>query len=178
MTGGFSGAVNEFFTGADTAPTPQVNSYPPQQGPAKTWNAPDVSAPGQLHVNTSHLTTAADVIKAHLPELDAAVQAVNQQINAFGSLAGWQAGQQMKSQLESLVQQCAELGQQTSDTHAQTAAALYDTASTYGDAEDANTQAASNVTSGGVTTQGSSASSPPSSGASASASAPATQEWS
>lgn len=174
MTGGFSGGVNEFLTGADTAPTPQVNSYPPQQGAPKTWNAPDVSAAGHIHVNTSHLTSAADVIKSHLPELDAAVQAVNQQLSAFGSLAGWQAGEELKSQLESLVQQCERLGRETSETHAETAAALYDTASSYGEAEDSNARAANSAASGSATTQGSSASSPPSSGAST----PATQEWS
>lgn len=145
MSGGFGGAVNEFFTGADTAPTPQVNSSPPAQEAPKTWAAPDVSADQHITVHRDHLTSAADVIKAHLPELDAAVRDVEQQLNAFTSLAGWQAGEQIRQNLEALVQACAKLGQQTSDTHAQAAGALYETAAAYGSAEDANTQAANNV---------------------------------
>lgn len=132
---------NEVTSGANTAPTPQVSTSPPAGPLAKTWNAPNVSHPGHLQVNTSHLASAADVIKTRLPDLDEAVNAVTQQLDAFGSLSGWQAGEQMKAQLTALVQQCAALGKEQSNVNAKAALDLTRSAEAYQNNEDATKKA-------------------------------------
>lgn len=138
MSGGFTGGVNEFLTGADTAPVPQVSSYPPAREAPKTWVAPDVSAQGEIVVHRDRLTAAADMIKNHLPELDAAVQNLEKQLNAFTSLAGWEAGDQIRRNLEDLARACAKYGQRVSNANEQAAEALIQTTTTYQQVEDSN----------------------------------------
>ena len=143
--GGIGDFLDEVVTGAKVAPCPQVNSYPPSMQAPKTWQAPDVSDQGKLTVHRDHLTTAADVIKSYLPELDAAVQAVQAQIGAFDSLSGWQTAEQALGNLIATVQGFAAVGQGTSDAHATTASKLVDTAGAYQDAETNSTQAANGI---------------------------------
>lgn len=135
----------EFLTGAYTAPTPQVNGKPsgPVQ-PAK-WTAPDVSGNGQITVQRDHLTTASDVLKQNLPELNNAITAVQQLYGSFDCLSSWPAGQAMCQNLLSAVEGFATTGQQTSDAHAATAQNLSDTAGTYEDAETSNLQAINGI---------------------------------
>lgn len=145
MNNWLSSEWNQVTSGANTAPTPQVNSSPGTAAPPPTWKAPDVSHPGHLQVNTSDLTTASDVIKAHVPELDAAVQAVNEQLSAFTSLSGWTAAEQMRSRLEALVQQCAALAQERSDVQTKAALDLSASADLYREKEAATTKAVKNL---------------------------------
>lgn len=141
MASGVEGTGNEIISGANTDATPQVDSRPAAGPLAKTWKAPDVSHPGHIHVNTSHLTTAADVIKARLSELDEAVNAVKQHMDAFSSLSGWTAGASMKTRLEALVQQCAALGKEQSDVNAKAALDLSRSAEEYDEKESATKKA-------------------------------------
>lgn len=149
----FSSEWNQVTSGANTAPTPQVNSSPGTAAPPQTWKSPDVSHPGHLHVNTSDLTSASDVIKAHVPELDAAVQAVNEQLGAFTSLSGWTAAEQMRSRLESLVQQCSALAQERSDVQTKAALDLSASADLYREKEAATVKAFNDMTSSVGTTR-------------------------
>lgn len=141
MSNWFESKWNEVTSGANTAPTPQVNSSPPPAPLAKTWQSPDVSHPGHIQVNTSHLTTAADAIKARLPELDEAVNAVKQQMEAFSSLQGWQAAEQTRTRLNALVQQCVALGQEKSDVQTKAALDLSRSADEYREKEAATKKA-------------------------------------
>jgi ElaB/YqjD/DUF883 family membrane-anchored ribosome-binding protein len=141
MTSWIEGEWNKVTSGANAAPTPQVNSSPAATGTPHTWKSPDVSHPGHLHVNTSHLTTAADVMKACLPELNAAVDAVNQQLDAFSSLSGWQAAEEMRTRLQNLVQQVTALGQERSTVQTKAALDLTRSADEYDEKEAAIKQA-------------------------------------
>lgn len=142
---GVGGWFDEVFTGADAAPTPQVNSSPPGKVEPKTWKAPDVSAQGQVEVHRDHLTTAADVIKQYVPEIDAAVSKVQQRTSSFSSLQGWQTGAQLMGNLVTAVQGFAQLGGQAGDAHATTSKKLSESAAAYEEAEKLSTQIAENA---------------------------------
>lgn len=149
-SGGIGGFFDEVFTGANVAPCPQVNSSPPTVQAPKTWQAPDVSDAGKLTVHRDHLTSAADVIKSYLPELDAAVKAVQAQAGAFNSLSGWQTAEQALENLIATVQGFTAVGQGTSNAHAVTASKLVATAGAYEDAETNSTQAANGIGTNGA----------------------------
>lgn len=136
---------DEVTSGAHTAPTPQLNSSPPPAVPAKVWTAPDVSGDGHITVHRDHLTSAADVIRASLPDLDAAINRVNSRRGAFDSLMTWATGQSLAGNLVSAVEGFAAAGQETSDAHGAAAQNLSDTAAAYEDAETSNTQTMGNV---------------------------------
>lgn len=142
---GLFGDAKEFLTGANCAPTPQVSSQP--QGPVspQAWQAPDVSGSGQVTVHRDHLTSAADVLKAHLPEIREAVSEIQQQYGSFDCLAKWPQGQQMCQNLMQMVDGFAQVTQQTHDAHADTASKLMASAGAYEDAETSNAQAANSV---------------------------------
>lgn len=131
--------------GANVAPTPQVTSAPKAAPPVKTWAAPDVSGAGQVTVHRDHLTEASDVIKACLPDLDAAVSAVRQHTGSFGSLQGWEAANEIMANLVASVEGFAQFGGQTSDAHAAHAKKLSDSAATYEAAEQLGTQIANDA---------------------------------
>lgn len=136
------GLFNEITSGANTAPCPQVGSAPPGPPPRRAWQAPDVSGAGQVTVHRDDLHTAAGVIRSCLPELDAAVHAVQQHTGAFDSLQGWEAANQMMENLLTAVQGFAQLGGQASDAHTAHAKKLTDSAAAYAEAEQRGTQAA------------------------------------
>lgn len=137
--------ADAFLTGAHTAPTPQITSTPPAEVQPETWQAPDVSKSGHIVVHRDHLTTASDVLKAHLPELQMWVRNLQQLQGSFDSLAAWPQGQQMCQNLMTLAESFTQVGQQTHDAHADAASNLTDTASTYEAAETDNTQAAKGI---------------------------------
>lgn len=147
--GGIVGAGKEFLTGANTWPTPQVTTKPPGPVQPKKFVAPDVSADGQVVVHHEHLTTAADVLRAHLPELQSAVTQIQQYYGSFDCLNGWPQGEQMCQNLMSALDSFIQVGQQTHDAHADTSSKLKATARTYQDAETDSTQAATSVSSSG-----------------------------
>lgn len=132
----------EFLTGAHTAPTPQVSSRPAAEVQPETWQAPDVSAKGELSVHADHLTSAADVLRAHLPEIQDAVTAIQQMYGSFGCLNAWPQGQAMCSNLTETVQSFVTVSQQTHDAHAGTASNLKASADTYAQKESDSTRAA------------------------------------
>lgn len=134
--------VVEAATGAWTADTPQVSSSPMPKKPPAQWKAPDVSHPGNLHVSTGDLTSASDVLKASLPELDNAISMLQQHESAMSSLSGWQAGNDLQAMYQALVQQCVALTKNQSTIHLETAQQLKQTAATYDAAEKANADAA------------------------------------
>lgn len=146
---GLLGDADEFLTGANCAPTPQVNSKPPGPVQATKWTAPDVSASGHLTVHRDHLTHASDVYKAHLPEIRDAITAIQQLYGSFDCLQYWPQGQTMCQNLMSMVEQFAHVTQQTHDAHAETASKLTETANTYEQTETTNTKAAQSAGSGG-----------------------------
>lgn len=148
-SGGIGGFFDEVFTGANVAPCPQVGSSPPSMQAPKTWQAPDVSGAGQVTVHRDHLTSAADVIKSYLPELDAAIKAVQAQEGAFASLSGWRTAEQALENLVATVQGFAAVGGGTSDAHATTAAKLVASAGAYDQAESSSTHAANGIGGGG-----------------------------
>jgi hypothetical protein len=135
------GDAKEFLTGANTAPTPQVTSRPPAEVQPETWQAPDVGKAGHLVVHRDHLTAAADVLQAHLPDIRQKITDLQQQYGSFDCLAAWPQGQQMCQNLLSLVESFAQVSQQTHDAHADTASNLKATAGTYEDAETDSTRA-------------------------------------
>lgn len=139
------GDAKEFLTGANTAPTPQISSRPPGPVQPEAWQAPDVSGQGHVVVHRDHLTSAADVLKAHLPEIREAISAIQQQYGSFDCLAKWPQGQQMCQNLLQMVDGFAQVSQQTHDAHADTASKLVASAGAYDDAETSNTQAANAV---------------------------------
>lgn len=142
---GLLDAADAFLTGAHTAPTPQITSRPPAEIQPEQWQAPDVSKSGHIVVHRDHLTTASDVLKAHLPELQTMVRSLQELSGNFDCLAAWPQGQQMCQNLMSLVESFTQVGQQTHDAHADAASNLTDTASTYEAAETDNTQAAKGI---------------------------------
>lgn len=142
---GLFDAADAFLTGAHTAPTPQISSTPPAEVQPEQWQAPDVSNSGQLVVHRDHLTTASDVLKAHLPELQMWVRNLQDLSGNFDCLASWPQGQQMCQNLMTLVESFAQVGQQTHDAHADAASNLTATAGAYEAAETDSTQAANGV---------------------------------
>ena len=147
VVGDAKNAFDEVTSGAHTAPTPQVNSSPPASAQAQVWTAPAVGGNGQITVHRDALVDASDVVRKHLPELDAAINRVNSHSSAFDSLMTWQTGSAFAGNLIAAVEGFATTSQQTSDAHASTAQNLSDTAATYEAAETSNTQAARNVNS-------------------------------
>lgn len=147
---GLLGLGKELLTGANCAPTPQVNSQPPGPVVAKQWQAPDVSKSGHLVVHRDHLTTASDVLKQHLPDLRSAISEIQQHYGSFDCLSSWPQGQQMMQNLMSALDTFAEVGQQTHDAHAQAASNLTASANAYQDAETTNTSAAKAVGTSGA----------------------------
>ena len=138
---------DEVTSGAHAARTPEVNSGPPAQVQPQVWTAPNVSGNGHITVHRDALTNASDVVKRHLPALDAAINQVNKHDSAFDSLMTWETGSALGGNLIAAVQGFASASQQTSDAHANAAQNLSDTASTYQDAETSSTQAVGNVSS-------------------------------
>ena len=152
MSGFLSGVVggaNEFLTGANTAPTPQVNSKPPAEVQPERWQAPEVNASGHLVVHRDHLNTAAGIVRQHLPEVQAAITAVKELYPSFGCLSAWPAGQAMCRNLVSAVESFATVGTATHEAHAGAASNLTGTAQHYEEAETKSTQAARSVGAGG-----------------------------
>lgn len=151
-SGGIGGLFDEVFTGANAAPCPQVSSSPPSMQAPKTWQAPDMSDAGNLTVHTDHLTSAAAVIKSYLPELEAAVRAVQAQTGAFDSLSGWRTAEQALGNLIATVQRFTAVGQGTSTAHAATASKLVASAGAYDEAASNSTRAAGGI--GGSSSSG------------------------
>lgn len=149
LFGDIVGAGEEFLTGANTAPTPQVNSKPPGPVEPKQWSAPDVNADGHITVHRDHLTQASDVLKAHLTDIRDAISQIQQQYGSFDCLQSWPQGQTMCQNLMSMVESFAQVTQDTHDAHAAAASNLAETASTYEQAETSNTKAAQSAGSGG-----------------------------
>lgn len=156
-----SGAKNEFdqiTSGAHTAPTPTVKSSAPAAVPPTVWTAPNVGASGHFHVHRDHLTTAADVIRASLPDLDAAINQVNSHTAAFSSLTTWPTGASLAGNMVAAVEGFARAGQDTSSAHGGAAQSLSASAAAYEEAETSNIQAARGV--GGSQPSGSQPSAP------------------
>jgi hypothetical protein len=138
---------DEVTSGAHAASAPQVNSSPPTAVQPQVWTAPNVSGNGHITVHRDALTNASDVVKRHLPALDAAINRVNAHDSAFDSLMTWETGSALGGNLVAAVQGFASASQRTSDAHTNAAQGLSDTASTYEDAETNSTQAVRNVSS-------------------------------
>ena len=138
-------AWDEVTSGANTAPVPQVTSSPPPPVQPRTWTAPAVNASGHITVHHGALTTASDVIKNYVTEIDNAVSEVTSHIMAFDSLMGWDTGASFGGNLQNAVTAFTQAGQDTSQAHADTAGNLQSTAATYGDTETANARLASNI---------------------------------
>lgn len=136
---------DEVTSGAHTAPTPQVTSSPPGAKHAQVWTAPAVGGDGHITVHRDALVDASDIVRKHLPDLDAAINRVNSHSSAFDSLMTWETGAAFAGNLIAAVQGFATTSQQTGEAHAATAQNLSDTAGTYEDAETSSTQAARNV---------------------------------
>lgn len=145
MSSSFGGDVTELFTGANTAPTPQVTSRPPAEVLAEQWTAPDVSNAGQLTVQHEDLHAAASVIKTHLAEIDNAIATIQQFYGSFDCLQAWPAGQQMCQNLMELATTFESVLKKTSGAHADTAAKLTATADAYKNTEDTATHTARQV---------------------------------
>lgn len=149
IVSGFLGGADEFLTGANTAPTPQVNSKPPAEVQPAQWQAPDVNASGHFTVHRDHLTTAAGIVRQHLPDIRDAISAIQQLYPSFDCLSGWPAGQTMCQNLVSTVESFATVGTATHDAHAGTASNLKGTADQYEEAETNSIQAVKSTGAGG-----------------------------
>lgn len=179
VVGDAKNAFDEVTSGAHTAPTPQVNSSPPETVQPQVWTAPAVGGSGHITVHRDALVDASDIVRKHLPELDAAINRVNSHSNAFDSLMTWATGSSFGGNLISAVEGFATTSQQTSDAHSAVAQNLSDTAATYEDAESTNTQAARNVGSQPTPSGGSPSGGSPSGGsASGGSSSAASGNWS
>jgi hypothetical protein len=133
--GGFSGAMTEFDTGAQSASTPQVSSRPPDEAQARSWQAPDVRASGHFAVHTDVLNEEAAKIRSKLAELRSAMAELQQDGAAFDCLAFWHQGQTMCANLEASVSGLVQVSQQTHNAHAETAGKLRANADAYANAE-------------------------------------------
>lgn len=133
---------NDVTSGANTAPVPQVNSSPPRAVQPRTWTAPDVNASGHLTVHHGALTSAADVIKNYVTDLDNAINEITTHYSSFDSLMGWDTGSSFGGNLTAAVTAFTSAGNDTSEAHASTASNLTQTAAVYSDTETTNAQLA------------------------------------
>jgi hypothetical protein len=138
LFGDLENAADEFTSGAHTSPTPQVHGAPPSPVTPRTWTAPTVGASGHITVHHGTLTTAADVLKNCVPDLETALEGVNQQTLAFDSLTGWDTGASFGGNLVNAVSAFLSAGQDTSQSHATAATSMSSTAATYDSTETAN----------------------------------------
>lgn len=157
---------DEVTSGAHTAPTPTVSGSAPGPVTPATWTAPNVGSSGHFHVHRDHLTTAANVIRAALPDLDAAINEVNSHRAAFSSLTTWATGSALGGNLVSAVQGFASAGQDTSGAHGGAAQGLSDSATAYAEAETTSAQSIAKI---GGSSGASGPSGPPASSGGASA---------
>lgn len=145
VSSSFGGDVTELFTGANTAPTPQVTTRPPAEVQPEQWTAPKADAPGQLSVHRGELESAADVLKKQLPEISNLISALQQLYGSFDCLAAWPAGQTMCQNLVDLADAFNTVAQQTVQGHEDTAAKLTATAASYEETERSITQTVKGV---------------------------------
>lgn len=138
IVGDVKSTWNEVTSGANTAPTPTINSAPPAAVQPTAWTAPTVGSSGHIKVEHGALTSAADVIKSHVSELDSAINNVNMHINSFDSLAGWATGASFSGNLIAAVTAFSQAGGDTSQAHADTAKNLTDSSVTYDSTETTN----------------------------------------
>lgn len=138
IVGDVKTAWNDVTTGASTAPTPTIDGAPPPAVQPHQWTAPAVSSSGHINVHHGALTSAADVIKSYVTELDSAINEVNMHISSFDSLAGWSTGAAFSGNLTAAVTAFSQAGGDTSQAHADAAKNLTDTAGEYGSTETAN----------------------------------------
>ncbi|MCL2586203.1 MAG: type VII secretion target [Streptosporangiales bacterium] len=140
VVGDVKTAWTEVTSGAQTAPTPTIGSSPPPAAQPNQWTAPSVDSSGHIKVHHGALTSAADVIKSYVSELESAINEVNGHIGSFDSLAGWATGASFCGNLTSAVTAFAQAGGDTSQAHADAAKNLSDSSSTYDSTESANAQ--------------------------------------
>lgn len=160
--------------GANTAPTPTVNSTPPAPTQPSTWQAPSVDASGHIKVHHGALTDAADVIKKYVPELESVLAEISSHSGAFDSLMSWTTGSAVGGNLSAAVTAFHTAGKDTSQAHADTAGNLQGSAQSYSDAESTNAQTVAKVSSPGSAPSGSA----PASGSSSTASSAGNGNWS
>jgi hypothetical protein len=99
-----------------------------------------------VHSNTLKQVSAA--IQSELKELDDAVSKLRRANQALGSLGRWSTGKSFAHNLDATREGFITATAQTSDAHGQAAKNLYDAASTYEAAEQANTHLASQINQG------------------------------
>lgn len=145
-------AWNEVTSGANTAPTPTVDSHPPAAVEPHQWTAPAVASGGHIKVHHGALTSAADVIKSYVNELESVINEVNMHVDSFDSLAGWSTGASFCGNLTAAVTAFSQAGSDTSQAHADAAKHLNDSSSTYGSTEAANARLSKNA--GGSSSSG------------------------
>lgn len=121
----------EVTSGAETAPTPTIDSAPPGAVTPSKWTAPAVASSGHIKVHHEALTSAADVIKGYVAELELSITNVNMHMSAFDSLAGWSTGAAFCGNLTAAVTAFSQAGNDTSQAHADAAKNLTATTAEY-----------------------------------------------
>lgn len=143
--GGAQGWITEWDTGASAVATPQVTSRPKDEVQPKSWTASDVSASGQLEVQTDGLEEASAILRSPLAKVRAAIAKIQGNPDAMNCLAAWPQGKQTGTNFLQAVDAFTQTSQATHDAHATAAGHMKASAAAYSDAETTNTAKAKNA---------------------------------